>query len=477
MAGRASTPLLSGRMGPAVLAVTLLAAACGDAAGGGDQGSVRRPASRLTSCDGPPPGEPVAITLAHTEGSIREQALTDLVGEFERANPHVDVRLEHDAGGYGALADRWRDQRPAQRPHLTLLRQPASGRFIDGGQTLAPGDCLRATVPDLLPAVEAAWSAGGELRAVPFGVSTPVLMYNRSLFAAAGLDPDDPPATLDEVHDAARVMVDAGVAGKGLVFDTAADSNAEWLVEHVPAQAGDVALEPGNGRRRPAERVAWRDGTAVEVLAWLQGMLDEGLAVSVGRNTRGTENFYRAVQAGSYVAMTFHTNASLVELLAILDTGFIENVDLGVAPLPGPGGGGAGSLAGGSAFWLTADKPDRETAAAWRLVEFLASPPVQARWAAATGYVPISRSATTLEPLRSTWAQTPELRVAYDVLAAQGASPVEAGPLAGPQPEIHELLALALDDVVAGDDPGEALAGAADDADRLLAAYNASHPH
>jgi ABC-type glycerol-3-phosphate transport system substrate-binding protein len=95
-------------------------------------------------------------------------------------------------------------------------------RLADSGQTIAPGDCLRQALPDVLPSVAAAWSVDGVVRAVPFAVSTPVLVYDRPMFAAAGLDPERPPATLPEVRAAAEQLVDRGVAPTGLVFGTGA---------------------------------------------------------------------------------------------------------------------------------------------------------------------------------------------------------------------------------------------------------------
>lgn len=507
MPGAARRPVLLDSMGRVALAALLVTVACGDG-GGGDERAPRprgQPAL-LASCggddgdgddgdgdgSGPPGGGPVAITLSHGEGGLRGDLLGELVEEFDAAHPDIDVSVEYLPDGYGARLRRWRSQAPAQRPHLILLPHQATGRLVDSGQTLAPGACLAQAVPDVLPAIEASWSAHGDVQAVPLSVSTPLLFYNRALFAAAGLDPDDPPATLGEVRDAARALVAAGVAERGLVFDTSADACAQWLVEHLPARVGVPAVEPGNGRGpRPVARVGWRDGPAVDVLAWLQDMVDEGLAESVGRNTSGTDNFYRAVEAGSYVGMTFHTSTALPELLDILDTGFIRGVDLGVAPLPHPETAsasatasagdpepepGAGGLPGGSALWLAAGKPEREAAATWALAAFLASPPVNARWAAATGYLPLGPTAAGQEPLRSAWAARPLLRVPYDLVAEYSTAPHRLSPLAGPLPEIHELLALATEDVVAGADPARTLAAAADDADRLLATYDASRP-
>jgi sn-glycerol 3-phosphate transport system substrate-binding protein len=437
--------------------------------------------TKLASCEGPPPGQRVTITLAHAEGDARGGLIEGYVDRFEAMYPDISVEIQPTSEGSGNLMADWRRSTPAERPDVTLLPQEDSGRLIGTGQTVAPGGCIRQVARDMLPVINAAWSWDGVLQAVPFAVSTPVLYYNRKLFTAARLDPDDPPSTLGELQMDAFKMVSAGVADYGLVFDTGPESGGGSMVDQITAETGAVSLTPDNGRRRPAASVAWRTGPAAEYVEWLAKMTDEHLALSIGRNKDGTEDLLRAADPNSPIAMAFHTCGALGDVIDALPAIGGPDVDLGIAPLPTLGSGlepGQGSLPGGSALWLASGKSEAETAAAWKLASFLASPEIQAEWTAATGYVPISPASARLEPLATRWREHREMRVAYDVLADQKeATPVELGPLAGPLPEIHEVLAHAVEDVTGeGIDPSAALAAAAADADRLLAAYNSSKP-
>jgi sn-glycerol 3-phosphate transport system substrate-binding protein len=334
---------------------------------------------------------------------------------------------------------------------------------------------------DMLPAINRAWSAGGVLQAMPFAVSTPVLLYNRRVFTAAGLDPNRPPDTLGELRTDATKMVQSGAAAYGFVFDTGPESGASWMLEQLSARAGQVALAPDNGRSSPATSVTWQEGTALDNVVWLDKMVEGRWAVSVGRNPGGLDDLFKAADPNALIGMGFHTCGALGQVFDMLDAGLFPQVDLGVAPLPRPDDDlyarqGHGSLPGGSALWLAAGKSEAETAAAWELAEYLASPLVQADWAAATGLVPISSSAARSPVLAARWEEHPEMRVAYTVLAAQGHTSAALGPRAGPLPEIHELEAEALDLVTGGSDPAEALTVAADDADELLKAYAESRP-
>lgn len=464
--------------GPSLRTVVMVSLGCGAVSAAalaivlvGEQSAERGAPPRrprvLSSCDGPPEDGPVEIRLSHVEDRARTTVLATLVEGFEAAHPHVDVVLDHVSGGDVELLDDWRDSTPTQRSDLAMFPQQSSRRLVDSGQTVAPGDCLIEALPEMVPVIEGAWTFDGVIQAVPLGVSTPILLYNRQVFAAGGLDPDDPPTTLAEVREAAEHLVDAGAAKVGLMFDTGAESGGSWFVEQTVAQAGELSVLPANGREGPAESVAWLDGAAFDTISWLGEMVDDGLARSVGIDT--TRTLVDAGAPDTLAAMAIHTSGALSTVYSVLDQGLFPEVDLGVAPWPGPGGG---TLPGGNALWLSAGQPPAETQAAWQLAAYLASPAVDARWAAETGSVPITHEAAGLEPLASAWREHPGLRVGYDVLAAQGTSPAELGPSVGPGTELHKRLAKAVADVVAkGVDPEEALAAAADDADRLLAAY------
>jgi sn-glycerol 3-phosphate transport system substrate-binding protein len=341
------------------------------------------------------------------------------------------------------------------------MPEEATRLLADSGQAVAPGRCLAGAVPGLLPVVEANWSLDGVVQAVPFAVSTPVLIYNRRAFRDAGLDPDRPPRTLDELRSASEQLVEHGTAPTGMVFDTSAAGAPGWFVEQWNVQAEVVTLAPDDGHRGPADHAVWDEGPAVDHLAWLQEMVADGLAETVGDN--GLESLTAVIGDPPKAAMTLHTSGALhLVSQAPPSPGF----ELGVAPLPGPG---RGSLPGGGAIWMAARRSGPETEAAWSLAAFLASPAAQSTWAAETGYAPVSETAPEMAPLQSAWLWRPQLRVGYDALLDRGRS---VGMSVGPEPEIKQLLADALEAVLGGADPEVALRDAATEADRLLRAYN-----
>lgn len=52
----------------------------------------------------------------------------------------------------------------------------------------------------------------GKVWTMPFYMQSYLMMYNKDLFTKAGLDPENPPATLDDLLNACQVLNDAGIA-------------------------------------------------------------------------------------------------------------------------------------------------------------------------------------------------------------------------------------------------------------------------
>lgn len=67
-----------------------------------------------------------------------------------------------------------------------------------------------------LPAVTGYYTdTDGNMLSMPFNSSTPILYYNKDEFAKAGLDPEQPPKTWQDVVDDSRKLIDSGAAECG----------------------------------------------------------------------------------------------------------------------------------------------------------------------------------------------------------------------------------------------------------------------
>ena len=180
--------------------------------------------------------------------------------------------------------------------------------------------------------------------------------------------------------------------------------------------------------------------------------------------------------ANGTAAMTIDTSAALGTIQQVLASGQYPDVELGVAPMPGPKGKG-GVLVGGAANYIVNKSAPEKQAAAYEFAKFLASPKIQSEWAAATGYVPVSKSAVTLSPLAETYAQQPEYKVAYDQLLEGPVNPATSGPVLGAYGSAREGMRGAIVDALSRMldgklTPAQAIANAAVQANAAIDDYN-----
>ncbi|MFC5802053.1 extracellular solute-binding protein [Streptomyces formicae] len=85
----------------------------------------------------------------------------------------------------------------------------------------------------------------GKVYGLPNGQYSMGLVYNRALFQKAGLDPDKPPATWDEVRSAAKKITALGNGTVGYA-DYSKNNQGGWhLTSWIYSMGGDVAVKDG----------------------------------------------------------------------------------------------------------------------------------------------------------------------------------------------------------------------------------------
>jgi sn-glycerol 3-phosphate transport system substrate-binding protein len=415
--------------------------------------------------------KPVEITYWHAMTRANEDELKRLTNEFNAQQQDVHVTLSASAS-YTDNTTRFKaGLSTGKLPDLMQGEDSSLQILIDSQSVLPAASCLKADgadTSDLIPRVVAYYSVNDVLYAMPFNDSNPILYYNQALFRRAGLDPEEPPRTFDEVEADARKIVDSGAAQFGIALKT--DS---WPVEHWLAKAAQTIVDNDNGRTARAEAVTFDNPTGISIFQWFDDMVTSKLALSTGTSEL---DHYLAVGNGR-AAMTIDTSAALGTISQLFAAGQFENVQLGVGPMPGPSSPDGGVLVGGAANYIVSSSAPEKQAAAYEFAKYLASPKVQSEWAAATGYVPVSKSAATMSPLAERYVQEPEYKVAYDQLLLGPENAATAGPVLGPYGSAREGLRGAIVDALTGmlegkQTPEQAVASAADQANAAITDYN-----
>jgi len=412
--------------------------------------------------------KPVEIEMWHSMTRANDDALQALVAKFQAANPDIKVKLVNQTSYDDTFTKYRAGLTSGQLPDIVQLKDTELQGMIDSRSVLPIQACIKADRYDLSDYVERPiqyYTVGKTLWGMPFNVSNPVLYYNKQAFQKAGLDPNQPPKTLDEVRAASQKLVDSGTTKFGYAVKL-----DPWYLEQWLSKAGLPYVDNGNGRVKRATKVRFQNKTGLEIFTWLDDMVRDKLALNTGAPEGNIDNFL-AVGAGN-AAMTIDTAAQIGSILQVLGSGQFPNVTMGVAPMPGPTGKG-GILVGGAALYIPVKSPPEKQAAAWKLIKFLNEPESQAEWAAATGYVPIRKSAVDEPVLKDAWAKTPELRVAYDQLVTGVENAATAGPVIGPYDAVRVQVVNAMTAMLTqGTDPKTALRNAADQANQEISSYN-----
>ncbi|GAA4364418.1 sugar ABC transporter substrate-binding protein [Nocardioides caricicola] len=197
----------------------------------------------------------------------------------------------------------------------------------------------------------AATGTDGKIYGLPTDVYGVGLHYNRHLFEEAGLDPDSPPTTWDEVREDADAIAEA--TGQAGYVQMSANNTGGWMLTTLTYTLGG-RLQSEDGTTATVDNPATAEG-----LQMLHDMRWED--DSMGKNTNfewGTINeAFAAGKVGMYMSGSDVYNA-------LVTTNQVDPDSYGLAVLPLSDSPDAGVLGGGSVAAVSAKASDEEQAAA-----------------------------------------------------------------------------------------------------------------
>lgn len=212
----------------------------------------------------------------------------------------------------------------------------------------------------------------GKQYAVPFAPDVSVLIYNKDMFEAAGLDPEKAPATWDELIEAAKACTTDDCYG--YVF-SAADAGGMMFTfcPYIWNNDGDFTSEDGS-------ESLLNQPEAVEALQLIVDMVYE-----YGVTPESISSYDWTASRDAFVAQ----KAAMI-VLGSSAVGDIVNgnydFNVGCALIPSSDGENYSSFSGGDSIAILADTDKAD--AAWQFVEFCLSEEVQVDQLAAQGNIP-----------------------------------------------------------------------------------------
>lgn len=438
-------------------------------------------ASLLASCDGDggrggdgagkTPSGPVTVTLWHSIRSPISGALQRIVDEFNRSQTTYQVEAIFQGSYTESLNKLISSIGSGNIPSLIQLDDVSTQIMIDSG-AIAPIqefiDEEGYDLSDFDPKAMEYYRVNGRLYSMPFNLAGPILYYDKQDFIDAGLDPDDPPRTLEEVRQYAEKLVKRNEQGEVIRHGIALQISP-WFFEQMLAKQGALYVNNGNGRDERATEAVFDSAEGKQIIQWYHDMIEDGLARNSGR--RGEDALLSLAQDGA--SMAIESTAALGAAVALIAVIGEDPQRIGTGPMPAPEGEDGGIVLGGASFWILSERPEEEQRGAWEFIKFAASPEQQAQWHADTGYFPSRLSAYELPPAVQRQQQFPQFKTAVDQLRASPDNRATQGALLGRFGQVRDRITRAFEQVLGGGaDPAEALEAAANDATEAIQDYN-----
>jgi ABC-type glycerol-3-phosphate transport system substrate-binding protein len=200
--------------------------------------------------------------------------------------------------------------------------------------------------------------ASGKLEAVPISAYGQALHYNRDLFTKAGLDPNKPPTTWDELRADAKAISDkTGMAGYAVMTQS---NTGGWILT-TEAYAMGGRMETMNGTKATA---AVNNAQTKQVLQLLHDMrwTDKSMGSNFIYDWNGINQAFAAGKIGMYITGG-GTYTNLVTQNKIDPKSYGE----GIIPLSGTN---SGALGGGTVAMVSVKASAAEQAAAVKWIDF-----------------------------------------------------------------------------------------------------------
>ena len=413
--------------------------------------------------------EKVQITFWHAFGGGRTAFIERMVEDFNYTHPGIEVKVEYKGSYRDTLNAAILAAKQGNAPHIVQIFEVGSQLALDSGifvpiENYVPAS-IRFQLDDYIKPVANYYRIGGKFNSIPWNSSNPILYYNKDIFKKAGLDPEKPPQTYDEVVRACEKIIASKAAPKCITWPL-----HSWFVEQWVAEQGALLANNENGRAARATDVFVDSEAMKRIMKWWKGLYDKGYYTYTGKpeDWDGANQLFISQQAAMEITstsdVTFMQNAS-----------FENGFELGTGFLPVPDGVERnGTVVGGASLWLTKGHPQEEQEAAMTFLLWFTNTENMVRWHKGTGYFPVLNTSVKVLEWQNWFERNPAYRAAFDQLLQSKANRATQGALIGPFPEIRTIITDMVQEIFQGKDIAKALADADAKADQALKRYNAS---
>jgi len=305
-------------------------------------------------------------------------------------------------------------------------------------------------------------SKTGHLLSQPFNSSTPVLYYNKDAFKKAGLDPEKPPKTWQELAD-----YSAKLRASGMKCGYASGWQGWIQLENFSAWNGLPVATKNNGFDGTDTVLIFNAPEQVKHIQLLQDMNKKGDFSYFGRKDESTEKFY-----SGDCAITTASSGSLADIREYAKF----NYGVGMLPYDADNKNAPqNAIIGGASLWVMDGKDPATYKGVAEFLEFLAEPKNAAEWHQKTGYLPITTAAYDLTKKEGFYDKNPGADIATRQMLNKPPLAFTKGLRLGNMPQIRTVVDEELESVWSGKKtPQQALDTSVERGNQLLRRFEQS---
>ena len=309
-----------------VTGLGLTAAACGEstddgAAGAGEGGKVA-----ITVNGQPPKTQPFERKIFDAD-----------VAEFERTHENIDIQPREGFMDPKTFSTKLAGGQ-LEDVFYVYLTDPAN--LIARKQAADVTDYVK-DVPhydELQPALKEIFTRDGKVYGLPTANYSMGLLYNRKLFTEAGLDPDSPPATWEEVREAAKKITALGSDKIGFAEYSKNNQGGWHFTTWMYSAGGDVAAKDGDSWKAAFNNDQGREvAETLKAMRWEDNTMGQKQLLVI----EDVQRMMGAGQLGMYLAAPDNVPTLVNQFKG-------DYANYGLAPMPG----GNGTLIGGEGYMI-----------------------------------------------------------------------------------------------------------------------------
>ncbi|MGI6693828.1 MAG: ABC transporter substrate-binding protein [Limnochordia bacterium] len=408
----------------------------------------------------------VKVEFWHSMTGSRLQVLENLVNEFNAINP--DQQIEPILiGTYEEGLTRFMAAYPVgQEPGIVQVYEVGTQAMHDSGMII-PAYQIPERLGETwdfgqyIEPIVRYYSKDGNLWSWPFASSSAMMYYNADHFRQAGLDPDRPPRTWQEMYEMGRQLIEAGV-----VTHAMSTGWPDWMFETQLAMHDIEYANMGNGREGYPTAVTWPNQFTDELMEIWGKMAKDNVWIYGGAEYNANGAF-----TSGEITFLLQSTSSLDGILNTVGDDFeVRTTFLPRLSDKYPRGN---VLIGGNSLYVSNRVSDEELRVIFEFFKFLSRTEVGVYWHKNTGYFPATNAALQALMDEGWFTQSPNHLTAFlQILSGKTHGNAASGMRMGPFAQAREWVRDALEKIARGEDQRAALEYSAQQINGLLAEYN-----